>query len=104
MLTLRGPHELLHVDVRHEGVVEQVVTEENLRPRGKLLSHLLGDTLAVEEGVHHHSLLLEPVAQHLLGISQVVVFLQAELTTIFNVITACSIVQRKQGCRCTSNL
>ena len=108
MLTLRGPHEVLHVAVHHDhdGVVEQVVTEENLRPRGKLLSHLLGNTLAVEDGVHHHhhSLLLEPVAQHRLGISQVAVFLQAELTTIFNVITACSIVQRKQGCRCTSNL
>ena len=47
VLTLRGPHELLHVAVLHDGVVEQVVTEENLRPRGKLLSHLLGDTLGL---------------------------------------------------------
>ena len=82
MLTLRGPLELLHVGVHHDGVVEQVVIEENLHPRGKLLSHLLGDTLAVEEGAHHHSLLQEPATQHLLGIIQVVVFLQAESTYI----------------------
>ena len=131
MHTLRSPHELLHVGVHHNSVVEQVVIEENLHTRRKLLLrhlssveaspgvqqdhtqgkvvpswseyhvaslsinitqghlldlgmagdlrellyqhrvdlvHLLGDTLAVEEGIHHHSLLLEPVTQHLLGI------------------------------------
>ena len=43
VLTLRGPHELLHVAARHEhdGIVEQVVIEENLHPRGKLLLRLL---------------------------------------------------------------
>jgi hypothetical protein len=48
-LTLRSPHELLHVDVyhNHDGVIEQVVIEVNLHTRGKLLSYLLGDTLGL---------------------------------------------------------
>ena len=29
VITLRGPNELLHVDARHDGVVEQVVNKEN---------------------------------------------------------------------------
>ena len=54
------------------------------------LIHLLGDTLAVEDGVYHHSLMPEPVSQHLLGIILAVVFLQAESTSCFNVLTACN--------------
>ena len=70
MHTLRGPHELLHVGVHHDSVVEQVVVEENLHPRGKLLSHLLGTLLAWLE--HRHRL-----GQH-------------RVDLFFNVITACS--------------
>jgi hypothetical protein len=52
--TLRGPLELRHVGVHHDhdGVVEQVVVEENLHPRRKLLSHLLGTLLAWLELQH----------------------------------------------------
>ena len=53
----------------------------------------------MEEGVHHHGLLLEPVAQHLLGIIPVVLFHQAESTSYFNVLTAYSNDKENEGIR-----
>ena len=49
VLTLRGPHELLHVAARHEhdGVVEQVVKRRTFIQGENSSSHLLGDTLGL---------------------------------------------------------
>ena len=58
----------------------------------------------MEEGVHHHGLLMEPVAQHLLGIIPVVLFHQAELTSYFNVLTAYSNVKENEGLRSSFKL
>ena len=87
VITLRGPNELLHVEEHHDhdGVVEQVVI------RGEPSSK-------VETPRPHINL-----EHSWLGSNSRIVLTSTELTTFFNVRTACSSSTKKTWFRCISN-
>ena len=55
MHTLRGPHELLHVGVDHDGAVEQDLVNKDRKSRRKLRRKQTGKTSLELKGLHHPS-------------------------------------------------